>query len=204
METCASASQRSVAANRLTRGQVLAMLASIVATPRPGSAQTISPPRRAAIICEPLDGATAGDVSRFQSRLGGALLKTGHFSLVDRDRLDRVIAEQGFSNSAYADPHAAARLGKLVGAERILNVQLSAKMEADRGAFLVTVACQVSAEFSLVNVSTGQIETSGSADGGAQEKLSAGTGNVSPIELDALRRQAIDGCIDDLVQQLTA
>jgi curli biogenesis system outer membrane secretion channel CsgG len=143
-------------------------------------------------------------VSRFRSRLGGALLKTGQFSLVDRDRLDRLIREQGFSNSAYADPHTAARLGKLVGADRFLNVQLSVKVETDRGAFVVTVAYQVSADFTLVDVSTGQINSSGSADGGAQDKVSAGTGNVSSIELEALRRRAIDDCIDDLVQQLTS
>jgi hypothetical protein len=91
-----------------------------------------------------------------------------------------------------------------VGADRFLNVQLSVKVETDRGAFVVTVAYQVSADFTLVDVSTGQINSSGSADGGAQDKVSAGTGNVSSIELEALRRRAIDDCIDDLVQQLTS
>jgi curli biogenesis system outer membrane secretion channel CsgG len=155
-------------------------------------------------MSEATDSETQQTISRFDARVGGAMLKTGRFSLVDRARLDKIIREQGFSNSAYADPHTAARLGKLAGAQQFLNITLTSKMEADRGAFMITVDCHVSADFTLVDVSTGRIANSGSADGDAQDKMASGVGNVSLIALENLRRTAIDSCIDDLIQQLTA
>lgn len=161
------------------------------------------PVRRVAIMAEAVDPETQQSISRFDSRIGGAMLKSDRFTLVDRMRLDKIIREQGFSNSAYADPHTAARLGKLAGAEQFLNITLTSKMEADRGAFMITVACHVSADFTLVDVSTGRVTNSGSADGDAQNKMPSGVGNVSSIELENLRRTALDSCIDDLVQQLT-
>jgi hypothetical protein len=190
----------------MTRAGMLAGIGAVtVAAPARALAQQNVPARRLAIVCEPIDNSplTTEDMGRFESRLGGALLKTGRFSLVDRQRLDRIIREQGFSNSAYADPHTAARLGKLAGAERFLNVQLAAKTETDRGAFMLTVAYNVTADFNLVDTSTGTISASGSADGDAQDKEPATSGTVSSIALDALQRQAIDACIDDLVGQLT-
>jgi curli biogenesis system outer membrane secretion channel CsgG len=172
--------------------------------PLQAAAQLAAPVRRVAVVCETTDPQTQQEIMRFQSRAGGALLKTGRFALVDRTRLDKIIREQGFSNSGYADPHTAARLGKLAGAEQFLNVNLTEKMEADRGAFMVTVACRVSADFTLVDVSTGRIMSEGSADGDAQDKMASGVGNVSSIALENLRRTAVDLCIDDLIQQLTA
>jgi len=159
--------------------------------------------RRIAVVCDAGDNDSHGDISRFESRLGGALLKSGKFSLVDREVISKLIREQGFSNSAYADPKTASKLGKLAGAERFLFVQLTSKVESDRGSFVTTVAYHVSGDFKLDDVSTGSISSQGSADGDAQDKFSTGSGDVSTIALDKLRRQGIDACIDDLMQQLS-
>ncbi len=48
------------------------------------------------------------------------LVKDGTYRLVDRKILDKIMAEQNFSNSDRADPKSAAKLGKLLGADAII------------------------------------------------------------------------------------
>ena len=48
------------------------------------------------------------------------LVKDGTFSIIERAALDKIMAEQNFSNSDRADPTSAAKLGKLLGVDAIL------------------------------------------------------------------------------------
>ncbi|MGA9585311.1 MAG: CsgG/HfaB family protein [Terracidiphilus sp.] len=48
------------------------------------------------------------------------LVKDGSFSVIERQALDKIMAEQNFSNSNRADPTSAARLGKLLGVDAII------------------------------------------------------------------------------------
>jgi curli biogenesis system outer membrane secretion channel CsgG len=48
------------------------------------------------------------------------LVKEGSFSIIERKTLDKIMAEQNFSNSNRADPASAAKLGKLLGVDAIL------------------------------------------------------------------------------------
>ena len=48
------------------------------------------------------------------------LVKDGSFSIIERKVLDKIMAEQNFSNSDRADATSAARLGKLLGVDAIL------------------------------------------------------------------------------------
>jgi len=48
------------------------------------------------------------------------LVKDGTYSIIERKALDKIMAEQNFSNSNRADPTSAARLGKLLGVDAIL------------------------------------------------------------------------------------
>ena len=48
------------------------------------------------------------------------LVKDGTYSVIERTALERIMAEQNFSNSDRADPTSAARLGKLLGVDAIL------------------------------------------------------------------------------------
>jgi hypothetical protein len=191
------------AANKqiVTRKQLLVAGGLLIATPPIGlSAQGV---RRVAIVCEAADADSQVDLLHFQTRLGAELLRSGRFSLVDRDRVDRLIREQGFSNSDYADPHLAAKLGRLAGAQELLNTQLAIKLALDQGRFVANLQCEVNANYSLVDVSTGRIVSEDSSYGESQNKVSAATSSVSPIAADALRRQAIDSCVEDMVQKLT-
>jgi outer membrane protein OmpA-like peptidoglycan-associated protein/curli biogenesis system outer membrane secretion channel CsgG len=48
------------------------------------------------------------------------LVKNGTFSVIERSALDKVLAEQSFSNSNRADPASAARIGKILGVDYII------------------------------------------------------------------------------------
>jgi curli biogenesis system outer membrane secretion channel CsgG len=66
-------------------------------------------------------GNHAPDVGKGVSELLiSKLVHDGSVTVVERSALDKVLAEQNFSNSQRADPGAAARLGKLLGVEAIV------------------------------------------------------------------------------------
>jgi curli biogenesis system outer membrane secretion channel CsgG len=48
------------------------------------------------------------------------LLKDGKYRLVERSALDKILAEQNFSNSDRADSNTAARIGKVLGVDAII------------------------------------------------------------------------------------
>jgi curli biogenesis system outer membrane secretion channel CsgG len=48
------------------------------------------------------------------------LVKDGSYSVVERKALDKILAEQNFSNSDRANPNSAAKLGKLLGVDAII------------------------------------------------------------------------------------
>jgi curli biogenesis system outer membrane secretion channel CsgG len=48
------------------------------------------------------------------------LVKDGTYSIIERKALDKIMAEQNFSNSDRADPSSAAKIGKLLGVDAII------------------------------------------------------------------------------------
>src|SRR5579864_1526808 len=48
------------------------------------------------------------------------LVKDGTFSVIERKQLDKILAEQNFSNSNRADPTSAARIAKILGVDAII------------------------------------------------------------------------------------
>ena len=97
----------------------------------PASAQT-APTRRPRVAVLDFDYAT---VQSYSSAMFGTdvdvgkgitdllitnLVKDGTFSVYERQALDKLMAEQNFSNSNRADPATAARLGKLAGVDAII------------------------------------------------------------------------------------
>jgi curli biogenesis system outer membrane secretion channel CsgG len=109
---------------------LLAVLAA--ATVGPASAQAPSAARRPRIAVMDFDYAT---VHSYSAAIFGSdvdigkgiadllvtdLVKDGSFSVIERKALDKIMAEQNFSNSNRADPTSAAKIGKLLGVDAIL------------------------------------------------------------------------------------
>lgn len=67
----------------------------------------------------------ASSVDALYDYAGMVLMRTGRFSLVDRAQVDALLAEQKFSYSGVVDPATAARLGKMLGAEAVLVVNIT-------------------------------------------------------------------------------
>lgn len=156
--------------------------------------------RRIAILAEP-GGAAASqdDLDRFAAKLGEELIATHRVELLSRARLRAVLAEQGFSNSDYADPSTAAELGKVIGASDILWAKLSVDVSATNGGFVAKASVEASADFELISVSTAVITQTGTADGDDDED-SVSQFNSSIVT--RLRHNAVDGCATDLAGQL--
>jgi len=177
---------------RVNRRAILIGAAAAIALGRPALAL----PARIAVLVRPSQGANIGDIDRFIAQLNGGILATNRYTLVDRNRLGAVLQEQGFSNSAYADPATAAKLGKIVGASHVLSASLEVDVEENRGAFVTTVSFDASSDYELIEVSTARIGAGGSADGSAEAKAPSGG---SPTALSKTRRAAIDACAEDLL-----
>jgi len=48
------------------------------------------------------------------------LVKDGSYSVIERKALDKIMAEQNFSNSDRANPSSAAKIGKMLGVDAII------------------------------------------------------------------------------------
>src|ERR1039458_4190743 len=48
------------------------------------------------------------------------LVEDGAYSVIERKMLDKILAEQNFSNSDRADPNSAAKIGKILGVDAII------------------------------------------------------------------------------------
>jgi curli biogenesis system outer membrane secretion channel CsgG len=63
--------------------------------------------------------------SGLEDHAGLLLMKPGRFSLVDRTEVDRILQEQQFGSSGVVDPATAAKLGKLMGAEGVMTINIT-------------------------------------------------------------------------------
>jgi curli biogenesis system outer membrane secretion channel CsgG len=107
----------------------LALLSGVLAIP--SSAQT-APIRRPRIAVLDFDYGTVQTASSAMfgtnvdvgkgivDLLVTGLVKDGSDSVIERKALDKILAEQNFSNSNRADPSSAAKIGKLLGVDAII------------------------------------------------------------------------------------
>lgn len=116
--------------------------------------------------------------SAFSALLTDAIISQGHYTVVERDRRDEVLAEQGFQQSAVADERAAVEAGQMLGAEGLIFGRLdSAAVETARSwrdqvvaapdgtmrrerVPTMTKKATLSVTLRMVNVQTGQLVAS--------------------------------------------
>jgi curli biogenesis system outer membrane secretion channel CsgG len=65
------------------------------------------------------------ETSALTNRFITALVQTRKFDVVDRDKLDKVLAEQQFGESGMLDPARCVKAGKIIGADYFLSGQIS-------------------------------------------------------------------------------
>jgi curli biogenesis system outer membrane secretion channel CsgG len=155
-----------------------------------------------------------------QARLGDTatdimiteLVKTGKYIVVERDKLDKILAEQKFGQSGVIDPATAAQAGKVLGLQAIVTGSVSQfGVKSEGKDFIVTqskqqiVECTV--DIRVVDTETGQVLLADSGKGVVKKGSGKflGMGNQSKydetLEGEALRA-AIVKFMDNLSSQL--
>jgi curli biogenesis system outer membrane secretion channel CsgG len=96
------------------------------------TAQTGAPPRKKRVAIMDFDYATVHsgvaaifgqdvDIGKgISDLLVNGLVKDGSYSVIERKAMDKIMAEQNFSNSDRANPNSAAKIGKLLGVDAII------------------------------------------------------------------------------------
>ena len=140
------------------------------------------------------------------------LVKSGKFIVVERDKLDKIMAEQKLGQSGAIDPNTAARVGKILGLNAIVTGSISQFGVKKEGKdFIVSqskqqiVECTV--DIRVVDAETGQILLADSGKGVVRKASGKflGMGNQSKydetLEGEALRA-AIVKFVDNIISQV--
>lgn len=125
-------------------------------------------------VLPPTAGMTDAPTAVLYDHAGLALMRTGKVALVDRVEVDRILQEQQFSASGMVDPGTAARLGKLMGAEAVMMVNVNSVKHDE---FFSDSPDQRAAKLyvKIISVETGEVlyysQGDGSSFDGADEAL---------------------------------
>lgn len=155
-----------------------------------------------------------------QKRLGQAasdiliteLVKSGKFIVVERDRLEKIMAEQKLQQQGSIDPVTAVKLGQILGLEAIvIGAVTEFGVKKEGSDYLITQSKQqvaeVNVDIRVVDVQTGQVILADSGKGVTKSKkasfLGMGTkgGYDETLEGEALRA-AIVKFVDNISNQL--
>src|ERR1017187_9654665 len=122
------------------------------------------------------------------------LAKSGKFIVVERDKMDKLMAEQKLGMSGAIDPNTAARVGKILGLNAIVTGSISQFGEQTEGSeYLITqsksqvVKCTV--DIRVVDAETGQVLYADSGSGLSKKH----TGGVLGLGTRAGYEQALEG-----------
>ncbi len=143
-----------------------------------------------------------------------ALVKSGSFSVLERQEMEKVVQEQQFSNSSMVTPETAAKLGKILGVELFVvgSVSEFGVKESSVGGGVSLFGASVSkrkaravVDIRLVNVTTGEIIAAENQEG---EESSTGisarfedidfsnANSWDDTDIGKAARKAVDGCVE--------
>lgn len=135
------------------------------------------------------------------------LVQSGRFSVVERDRLDAVLAEQKLQSDGLTDvSQTALRLGKLINAELVVFGLVTAVTEQKVDRFSYDeLRSEVSVDVRVVNAATGQVVISETARGSAADKIittANGTVVKGATDYDALHVDAARNALEAVTLRL--
>ena len=112
---------------------------------------------------------SVGDCRALTDRLRSELFNTKYFKVIEREMMDEIIKEQGFQQSGCSTNECMVEVGKLIGVEKIIGGSIS------------QIGNVYSVSARIVNVETGEIETTGVYDhmGNIGELLTGGMKKVA-------------------------
>jgi curli biogenesis system outer membrane secretion channel CsgG len=144
-----------------------------------------------------------------------SLVESDKFILIERAELDEVLKEQGLGQTGLVTPQSAAKVGQLLGLQRIITGSITEfgskqnKVGGGIGGFnlgVSTTTARVAVDMRIINVNTGEIVMAKSAEG---EDSSTGLDNVGVEDIDfhnsstwdntqlgIASREAINQCVE--------
>jgi curli biogenesis system outer membrane secretion channel CsgG len=141
------------------------------------------------------------DVESFTDKFIASLVNTHKFDIIERSRLEDLMAEQKLSRSGAVDPERLTKSGRLIGADYIVIGTVSVfKTNVDyrpipyTSRFNETLTADVVVDLRIVNASTGKILATPKGDVSYSDKTmvdSRREGVVTPRFLDDLQRSVI-------------
>ena len=110
-----------------------------------------------------------GDCRALVDRLRTELFNTKYYKVIEREMMEQIIKEQGFQQSGCSTDECMVEIWKLIGVEKIIGGSIS------------QVGNVFSVSARIVNVETGEIETTGVYDhmGNIGELLTGGMKKVA-------------------------
>ncbi len=150
---------------------------------------------------------TQGLGAAAQDAMITALVETGQFTVIERQKIDMIIAEHKFGQSGAVTPQSAAKLGKLLGVQVVItgSVTQFGKSETGGGLRLIggkAVEWSCALDARLINVNTGEIisvaKGEGSVTGGAArvKGLHVGTGGSVGERAGEVMREAVEEIVE--------
>lgn len=144
-----------------------------------------------------------------------ALVESDQFIVIEREELDEVLKEQGLGMSGTVTPQSAAKIGQLLGVQRIITGSITEfgskknKIGGGIGGFnlgVSTTSARVTVDIRFINTTTGEIPMAKTAEG---EDSSTGLDNVGVDDIDfhnsntwdntqlgKASREAINQCVE--------
>jgi len=151
-----------------------------------------------------------------------SLVESDKFSVIERAELDEILKEQGLGQTGLVTPQSAAKVGQLLGVQRIITGSITEfgskqnKVGGGIGGFnlgVSTTTARVAVDIRIINVNTGEIVMAKSAEG---EDSSTGLDNVGVQDIDfhnsstwdntqlgIASREAINECVDYIVEDMS-
>ncbi len=147
-------------------------------------------------------GAAAAD------QLATELVRTNEFSVIERDRLQAILAEQGLGQSGAVDPATAVKIGELLGVQAILTGSIT-KFAVDTKrvgigpAAVSRTQAEVALDIRVVDTSTGEILAV--ADGSGEKNL--GGFGIDRIAFEStfdrgIAQEALSPAVEEVVERL--
>lgn len=150
-----------------------------------------------------------------------SLVESEKFVVIEREELDEILKEQGLGQSGLVTPQSAAKVGQLLGIQRIITGSVTEfgtkqnKVGGGIGGFnlgVSTSTARVAVDMRIINVNTGEITMAKSAEG---EDSSTGLDNVGVDDIDfhnsttwdntqlgIASREAINECVEYIVEDM--
>ena len=156
---------------------------------------------------------TGGDLvpERLRFRMSDMLItdlvRSGRFNVLERDRMDAILAEQKLQVEGLTDvSQTALKLGKLLNAELVVFGLVTSVTESKVDRFSYDVLrSEVSVDVRVVNATTGQVVISETAKGTAEDKIittASGTVVKGATDYDALHVDAARNALEAVTVRL--